>query len=197
MEQEFKWDAFATLQDAVLIWALNRDADHAKITEMDAQYFDTPDGALAAEQAALRLRRENETGICCLKLRGGKVVQGLHAHEEYECLASCVSEGLSTVPDVGAPIELCSRLRTLNLMETCRITFSRYTVLLRYGSAEAELALDRGRMSANGKSAPLCEIELEYKSGPQEDFYALGQSISSEFHLRPQPLSKVARARAL
>ena len=31
MEQEFKWDAFATLQDAVLIWALNRDADHAKI----------------------------------------------------------------------------------------------------------------------------------------------------------------------
>ena len=68
MEQEFKWDAFATLQDAVLIWALNRDADHARITEMDAQYFDTPDGALAAEQAALRLRRENETGICCLKL---------------------------------------------------------------------------------------------------------------------------------
>ncbi len=107
MEQEFKWDAFATLQDAVLIWALNRDADHARITEMDAQYFDTPDGALAAEQAALRLRRENETGICCLKLRGGKVVQGLHAHEEYECLASCVSEGLSTLPDVGAPIELC------------------------------------------------------------------------------------------
>ena len=70
MEQEFKWDAFATLQDAVLIWALNRDADHARITEMDAQYFDTPDGALAAEQAALRLRRENETGICVDRAKG-------------------------------------------------------------------------------------------------------------------------------
>ena len=60
MEREFKWDAFGALQDAVLMWALDRDADSAKMTEMDARYFDTAEGALSAEKTALRLRRENE-----------------------------------------------------------------------------------------------------------------------------------------
>ena len=57
MEREFKWDAFGALQDAVLMWALDRDADSAKMTEMDARYFDTAEGALSAEKTALRLRR--------------------------------------------------------------------------------------------------------------------------------------------
>lgn len=198
MEREFKWDAFGALQDAVLMWALNRDADSAKMTEMDARYFDTADGALSAEKTALRLRRENEDCICCLKLRGGEVTEnGLHAHAEYECKATCIAEGLAVLPERGAPIELCNRLRTMKLTETCRIAFSRYTVMLRQDGASAELAFDRGRMTVNGRSMPLCEIELEYKDGPGEAFLAMGQTLMQEFRLRPQPLSKLARARAL
>ena len=169
----------------------------AKLVEMDARYFDTPDGQLAAERAALRLRREGGESVCCLKLRGADASSGLHAHEEYECGASCVAEGLSSLPEHGAPIDLCTRLRTLPLTETCRVTFSRYALLLRTGGAEAELALDYGQMSAGGKSAPLCEIELERKGGSEEWFLALGQALAQEFALKPQPLSKLARARAL
>ena len=69
--------------------------------------------------------------------------------------------------------------------------------MLRTGGAEAELALDYGQMSAGGKSAPLCEIELERKGGSEEWFLALGQALAQEFSLKPQPLSKLARARAL
>lgn len=198
MEREFKWDAFGALQDAVLMWALDQDADGAKMTEMDARYFDTADGALSAEKTALRLRRENEESVCCLKLRGGESAEnGLHAHAEYECPATCIAEGLSILPERGAPLELCSRLRGMTFVETCRITFSRYTVMLRRGGAVAELALDRGWMSAGGRGAPLCEIELEHKDGPEEAFLAMGQRLMREFRLRPQPLSKLARARAL
>ena len=198
MEREFKWDAFGALQDTVLMWALNRDADSAKMIEMDARYFDTADGALSAEKTALRLRRENEDSVCCLKLRGGETAEnGLHAHAEYECKATCIAEGLAALPERGAPIELCTRLRTMKLVEICRISFSRYTVMLRQDGALAELALDRGRMTVNGRSMPLCEIELEYKDGPEEAFLAMGQMLMQEFRLRPQPLSKLARARAL
>ncbi len=198
MEQEFKWDAFPSLQDVVLLWALDQGADGAKITEMDAQYFDTDQNELAEEKTALRLRRENETSVCCLKLRGTEAAEsGLHAHEEYECPASCLTEGLAALADAGAPIALCSRLRALPLAETCRITFSRYTVMMRQDGMSAELAFDYGKMSANGRTAPLCEIELEHKSGPEEAFRALGQEIAQEFALRPQPLSKLARARML
>ena len=198
MEREFKWDAFGALQDAVLMWALDRDADSAKMTEMDARYFDTAEGALSAEKTALRLRRENEDSICCLKLRGGEVTEnGLHAHAEYECRATCIAEGLSVLPERGAPIELCSRLRTMELAEACRISFSRYTVMLRQDGASAELALDRGRMTVGERSLPLCEIELEYKDGPEEAFLSMGRELMEAFRLRPQPLSKLARARAL
>ncbi len=197
MEQEFKWDAFAALQDAVLLWALDLDATGAKLTEMDAQYFDTPDETLAAEQIALRLRRENGAGVCCLKLRGAPAADGLHRHEEYECHAANLEDGLAALPAAGAPAALCSRLRTLPLSETCRITFSRYAITLRQDDSVAELALDRGRMSSGGRYAPLCEIELEHKEGPEAPFLALGQTLAAEFHLHPQSLSKLARARLL
>ncbi len=68
---------------------------------------------------------------------------------------------------------------------------------MRQDGMSAELAFDYGKMSANGRTAPLCEIELEHKSGPEEAFRALGQEIAQEFGLRPQPLSKLARARML
>lgn len=198
MEQEFKWDATPELQDAVLFWALGRDASGANVIEMDARYYDTADGRLAADKTALRIRRENQSSVCCMKLRGAEAGEnGLHEHEEYECPASCVAEGLVNLPDAGAPRELCERLRTLTLIETCRISFTRYAVLLRSGTAAAELALDRGQMAASGRIAPLCEIELELKEGSAEDFRALGKALAEEFALKAQPLSKLARAKAL
>lgn len=197
MEQEFKWDASPALQERVLLWALDRNADGAALTQMDARYYDTRDGLLAAEKTALRLRREGTESVCCLKLRGGEVRGGLHAHEEYECPAACLADGLDALPGQGAPQDLCARLRTLPLEETCRITFSRYTVRLHTGEAEAELALDRGQLSSGGKSVPLCEIELERKGGSEQAFLALGRTLAEAFRLHPQPLSKLARARAL
>lgn len=197
MEQEFKWDADPALQESVLLWALDRNASHARLTPMDARYYDTSDQALAADRTALRLRREGTESVCCLKLRGSTAHGALHAHEEYECPAACLADGISRLPEHGAPQELCGWLSTLPLEETCRITFTRYSVLLKVGYAEAELALDRGQLSSNGKSAPLCEIELERKGGSEPAFLALGGALAKAFTLKAQPLSKLARARAL
>ncbi len=197
MEQEFKWDADPALQEAVLLWALDRNAGRAKLIQMDARYYDTPDGILTAEKVALRLRQENAERVCCLKLRGDAVRGGLHAHEEYECPASCIADGLNGLLRQGAPQALCQRLLTLPLEETCRVAFTRYAVQLQIGEAKAELALDRGSLSANGNSAPLCEIELERKGGSERAFLALGGALAKQFDLQVQMLSKLARARAL
>lgn len=197
MELEFKWDAEPALQENVLLWALDRNAARARLTRMDARYFDTADGLLAADKTALRLRQEGTESVCCLKLRGTNVRGGLHSHEEYECPAENLADGLHDLPGRGAPPELCARLLTLPLVETCRIRLLRYTVLLRGGGAEAELAFDRGEMLSGDKRAPLCEIELEHKSGPEADFLTLGSALVKAFGLKAQPLSKLARARAL
>ena len=54
---------------------------------MESSYFDTADGLLKEHQAALRLRRENDRSVCCMKLRNTDTPDGMRAHEEYQCEA--------------------------------------------------------------------------------------------------------------
>ena len=66
-----------------------------------------------------------------------------------------------------------------------------------HGDAQIELALDRGVLLGGGKEAPLCEVELELKSGSEETLVALAEAIAREFSLSPEPKSKFQRAREL
>lgn len=199
MEQEFKWDSNPAQQERVLLWALARGGEGAALTEMDARYYDTEEGDLSDRRVALRLRSENGKRICCLKLRGAETVteSGLHTHEEYETPADNLTAGLIELSNAGAPRELIEWLSALRLTESCRTSFSRYTLQLRNAKLHAELAFDRGQLSRAGHTAPLCEIELELKSGDKETFLSLGKLLGEHFDLRTQPLSKLARALAL
>ena len=60
-----------------------------------------------------------------------------------------------------------------------------------------EMALDEGELRHNGKSAPLCEIELEYVAGGEDKFHALAAELAQQLDLVVEPTSKLARAMAL
>ncbi|MGE4549650.1 MAG: inorganic triphosphatase [Intestinibacillus sp.] len=195
MERELKWKADVALQRAVYGWALSQGAAET-CCEMDARYYDTADRLLASQKAGLRLRLENGRGICCLK-RGGSVSGATHVREEYECPATAIEEGLAALPRAGAPQALCEMLLHTGVREICRVRFTRQALTLQTPEMTAELALDCGTLSRSGREAPLCEIELELKSGAQAAFEALGEALSVRFLLDPEPQTKLARASSL
>ncbi len=197
MEKEYKWSADETLLNQALLWASARIGTQMRHFRMKSQYYDTVDGLLAGQKSALRLRRENNKSICCMKLRNVSTPEGMRAHEEYECEASSVKEGLGLLPGCGAPKDLCAKAAGSELQVICEVSFDRCAVLLQEENTVCELALDKGELRHNERSAPLCEIEMEFIVGSEEVFHKLAAELSSYLSLNPEPLSKLERARAL
>ena len=83
------------------------------------------------------------------------------------------------------------------MQEICTVSFRRCAVLLQEGDTVCEMALDEGELRHNGKSAPLCEIELEYVAGSEDTFHALAAELAQQLDLVVEPTSKLARAMAL
>ena len=197
MEKEYKWRADEYLLGQALMWASSRIGSQSRTIHMQSQYFDTLDGLLRQQQGALRLRRENERSVCCLKLCNENTPDGMRAHEEYQCDAKTVQEGLHALPDKGAPRDLCEQALAAQLEMICNVDFRRCAVLLQEGDTVCELALDEGTLRHGGRTAPLCEIELEYVAGGEQAFHDLAAELADQLELVPEPESKLARAMKL
>ncbi|MDY4444336.1 MAG: CYTH domain-containing protein [Butyricicoccus sp.] len=200
MEREFKWmipdpSEFDPIADSSTVSALVQKKGRL---EMEAMYYDTADNLIARCHGGLRLRRENETRVVCLKLAAESGFGGARkAREEYECTAPDIRTGIQNLPAAGAPQDICDCLLQANLIELGRTAFTRFWFLLSYQGCTCELAFDYGKLTRNGRVGPICEMELELKSGSEADFDALAVQLQQEFDLKPQPLSKLARMMSL
>lgn len=197
MEKEYKWRADEDTLGQALLWASAYIGTQSRTLHMQSQYFDTAEGLLRAQQAALRLRRENDRSVCCLKLNNENTPEGMRAHEEYECDAETAAEGLSLLPKKGAPLALCAQALAAPLEVICTVDFRRCAILLQQEDTVCELALDQGVLRHGEKSAPLCEIELEYVAGSEQAFHELAAELAAHLSLVPEPESKLARAMQL
>lgn len=195
MEREFKWKASAEQFDA-LCQALGLCPDPQAILHMDATYFDDAQRSLRDRKIGLRLRQENDRKVCCMKLRTA-AKNGLHVHEEYECTAATLADGLRDLPAHGAPAELCHHLSQTELLPIAHVCFDRQPVMWRQDGFAAELALDIGTLASGCHSVSFCEIECEYKEGDAQAFQAACEAQAVRFSLTPEPLSKLARALSL
>lgn len=196
MEREFKWDIpspadFSRIADSTLVAPLVQSSGDI---QMQAVYFDTADKRIARMRGGLRLRRENNESVVCLKLSAQESFDGAcKAREEYECAAQDIRTGIRNLPSVGAPQAFCDTLLASNLLEIGRTDFTRRAFQLAYRSCTCELAMDSGQMLHLGHTARICELELELKHGSEADFDALALELQNAFSLQPQPLSKLAR----
>lgn len=195
MEREYKWKA-DTEQFTRLCEALSLDPDSQPQLSMDATYFDTPDGILRERRIGLRLRRENEQSVCCMKARNA-AQNGLHIHEEYECPAQTLTEGLSQLPLLGAPADLCQTLLKAELIPIARVRFERTPILWHAAAFSAELSFDTGYLANDRQETPFCEIECEYKSGDLAAFKSTCTVLAETFGLCAEAYSKLARALSL
>ena len=165
---------------------------HQAARELTNIYFETDDNQLRRWDMGLRIRGVDQRYEMTLKA-AGQTLGGLHQRPEYNVELSEPELDIARLPaeiwpkgtDVAA---LQSRLQPLFTTH-----FQREVWLITTGNSEIEVAFDQGAVTAGELSEPLCEIELELKSGERQDLLAFAQQLVALGGLRMGSLSKAAR----
>lgn len=175
-------------------------------THLQARYFDTADGALAAQKLVLRVRKEGRNWIQTAKAPGDGPLQ---RHEHNVDLRT---ERASEVPPPrierheGTPVgELIAKaLRAAGhepadaVLVPLYLTDIRRTLReMRTGDARVELAFDRGEVRAGDHSHAVCELEIELKSGSPQSVLELARRWCMRYGLWLDTVSKSARGARL
>ena len=154
---------------------------------METTYYDTPDGVLSAHRYTLRKRLENGIAVCTLKVPAG------NARGEWETECDSIEAALPRLYAIGAP-----KLQAESgLTAVCGAKFNRIAKTIALSDCLVELALDQGALTGGGKEIPLCEVEVELKSGSQDTCDAFARELATRFSLVPENESKFCRAMGL
>lgn len=200
MEIEFKFCA-----DAGHLPALRKAMGRRKPMRLQATYFDTADGRLAAAQAALRVRREGDHWIQTAKA----IAQGPLVRLEDNVDLGPADGDAVPEPDwrrhLGTPVG--ERLTALldadaRLQPTYGTDIQRIAKRVRHADCEVELALDQGRIVALGEDGqpremPVLELEAELLAGPLAGMAALAAEWVARHGLWIDTRSKAERGERL
>ena len=174
------------LKKIPLIRAIERSA--RRTTEVSV-YFDTDKHELHKKGLTLRVRRIGRRHIQTIKATGNS---RLFERDEWE------SEIASAQPDLGLargtalePFIRRKFRRQLKPMFETRVERTAYPVT--NGTGEIALTVDRGKIEAEGRSAPLCEIELELKRGNQAELFNVARELMEAVPARLEFKSKSQR----
>lgn len=188
MGREFELKFAATQSDHE---ALLSRYGHLSPIAMETTYYDTPAGDIRRQRWTLRCRKENGVSVCALKTPG----EGF-GHGEWEVCCDKIEKAIGPMLAKGAPKQLYY-LAQAGLSPVCGARFTRLAGLIDAPGCTVELALDAGVLLGGGREQPLCEVEVELKSGSEDAAAAFAMSLAQEFGLRPETRSKIARAMAL
>ena len=156
--------------------------------EMETTYYDTPDGQLSERHITLRRRMENGQSVCTVKTPTSGYGRG-----EWECQCDHIETAIVKLCKLGAPRGLLL-LTESGVVPVCGAKFIRRAGDITRGETVMEIALDQGVLMGGGKQIPLCEVEVELKSGEPEAVMEVASALAEEFDLQPQKKSKFRRA---
>lgn len=162
-----------------------------EIFQMETTYYDTPTGQFSARKGTLRRRLENGVSICTLKTPDVGF-----GRREWEVACDSIEAALEKLCKLGAPEEWI-HLGREGLVPICGARFTRIAKTVSWEEATLELALDQGILTGGDREMPLCEVEVELKSGRQESCLSFARQLSQAYGLAPEPHSKFRRALAL
>ena len=156
--------------------------------DMETTYYDGINGELSERKYTLRRRMENNISVCTLKAPAGKNRRG-----EWELECEDIHKAIPMLCQMGAPADL-AELTASGITEVCGAKFHRIAKTLEYEGAVLELALDQGVLMGGGRQIPLCEVEVELKSGEPEQAEEYAKILAAKFRLTKEPGSKFRRA---
>ena len=187
VEFEIKFQATPEQQEALRSVL----AGETKEYTMRTTYYDTPDGDLSARKYTLRRRMENETSVCTLKTPA----KGL-GRNEFELNCDAIEDAIPELCRLSGLPELPGLLAK-GVVVSFGAAFQRTAITLERPDCVLEIALDRGVLTGGGRKMPLCEIEVELKSGTEAAAKQYAKMLQVAYGLTQEPRSKVQRARAL
>ena len=164
-------------------------------------YYDTPEQDLRKRRIALRVRQvETSTGpvwVQTLKT-GGASGSALTRRGEWEKNVQDRDLSMDAL-DATPWRDIDPDGAIYRALAPCFITrFERTTWQVRAKDRSiVEVALDIGKIESADKLAPICELELELKTGDSSSLFDLAQSITAHVAVVPASLSKAERGYAL
>lgn len=192
-EVELKFFVSRDLQSDLMEWIAHQAILSASDCQLGNIYYDTDDRLLRSWRCGLRIRSQNgqrEQTIKC----GGQAVAGLHQRPEYTTAVNGEWPELAAFPASLWPAGTDLAQLQAALRPQFRTDFRRQAWRISPSAGtEIELAYDRGVIEANGRQAPLNELELEVVSGDPSTLFALARSLLSLGGLRLGSQSKAQR----
>ena len=152
-------------------------------------YYDTPKLELHKSGMALRLRHAGREWLQTLK-GGGSVQAGLHQRYEWEVPVNRAALDFAATQEVDWDALLRPSLRK-KLQPIFITDFSRSSRMLDFQGAHIELCMDQGEVRTEQRSTPICELELELKSGESRQLFELALAI---LEIVPFELETVSKA---
>lgn len=167
-----------------------------RVQRLRTTYFDTADYALWQRGLALRVRHVGRKRIQTLKIPqdAGDALQTCREHEA-RIRADIPDPAVLPMDDTVAALRAEGAFDRLEPLFTT--VMRRRSRLVRLEDAEIEIAVDVGTLTAGERSAPICEVELEIKSGPAIRLYDLALALLDVAPFRLEARSKAARGFAL
>ena len=164
----------------------------AKARTLRSVYFDTADYALRNAHIALRMRRDGRRWIQTVKT-GRRPGGAFSQVGETETVAPGGRLRLEGITDISVRDAVLGCIGQAPLQPVCETVIRRTTQEVSLGGAVAEVAVDSGTISANGRSAEIDEVEIELIDGDPEGLFEIAKVLFPDGGLRLSRLSKSAR----
>ena len=203
METEFKFrledpTVFDRIVESAEVHSMG--IDDVETINMRATYFDTADGDLYKKGIAFRTRMEDERCTATIKW-DVEVSGGLHKREEFNLVVS--DDRLGDKPSIELFISsdayevLKEAAGDKELIKTINMEFERRQFKIDTGKSISCISVDEGIIHhRDGRDVPICELEIEWYYGDEDDFIDLATKIREKYELEAENMSKLQRALA-
>lgn len=160
---------------------------------IETTYFDTPDGLFADNGLLLRVRKQEKGKLLSVKqARPTGIARG-----EWEGAIAGDRPSREELEATPAGAVLAGNGSEHDLAPLYTVAVDRASFLVKHGPAEIEVAVDRGEIKHQDKQLPICELELELKSGEPRQLFALARRFMEMAPLRLSFISKGDRGSRL
>lgn len=172
---------------------------------LQARYFDTPDGALAAHGIVVRMRKEGRRWVQTAKGPTDDLLERLEHNVTLPSQPAALIPPLDLSRHSGTPvgqaIDRALGLKNDKKLPPLVLQYStdvqRMTRCIAYDRSVVEVALDQGKVFTDGRSQVICELELELKSGRPAHAVALARQWCSAHGLWLSSISKSMKGQRL
>jgi inorganic triphosphatase YgiF len=165
---------------------------HTARQRLVSTYYDTPSLSLLRSAIILRVRKIGRERVQSVKMNAVES-GGLARRIELESSIRSDRPDLMQIEDPAVRRLIQERCADNDLVPVFATDVVRETWLLQFGRSQIEYAIDRGIVAADGRRAPICEVELELKSGQPARLFQLAHRLNTIVPLRIEPASKAAR----